>query len=84
MNMEILLAVLGVLSVWGVAVFSFWRWGPGRARRSLLCPVKQQRAAVVLEQKEGDFGCLRVTDALACSLFPDGPLNCGKECVARF
>ena len=84
MNIPVLLAVVGVLSVWGVVSLSILRWGPGRAKRSLLCPARQRRAQVVVEQREGDFGCLCATDAVACSLFPSGPLNCNKECVSRF
>ena len=84
MNMPVLLAVLGVGSVWGVVALSIWHWGPGQAKRSVFCPARQRRAQVVVEQGEGDFGCLRATDAVACSLFPSGPLNCNKDCVLRF
>ena len=81
MNVQILLAVLGVLIVWGVVSLGIRRWGPGRAKRSVLCPVRKLRADVIVEQREGDFGCLRVTDAVACSLFPNGRLDCVKECL---
>ena len=83
MNLAMLWAVLGVLSAWGIVLFSIWRWGPGRAKHSVLCPEKQLRAKLVVEQREGDFGSLRANDVAACSLFPEGPLNCNKECLAR-
>lgn len=78
------LAVVAVLSAWAVLAYTIRRWGPGRARRSVRCPTKNKRARLVVEQQEGDFGRLRVTDVTACSLFPDSPFNCDKECLARF
>lgn len=75
---------VGVLAAWTVLGLTIRRWGPGRAQRSVHCPTKHMRARVLAEQREGDFGSLRVTDIHACSLFPNAPLTCGKECLARF
>jgi hypothetical protein len=36
-----------------------------------------------VEQREGDFGSLRVTDVLACSLLANKPVDCDKECLVR-
>jgi len=83
MNAELLPALLGVLSVWGIVSFSIWRMGPGRIRRTVQCPEKQIRARVLIEQREGDFGRLRAADALACSLATGTPLACGKECLTH-
>ena len=77
------LAVVAVLTAWAVLFLTIRRWGPGRAKRWVRCPTKRVQAKVVVEQREGDFGSLRVTDVAACSLFPDAPLTCGKECLAR-
>lgn len=78
-----LVQVIGVLGAWTVLGLAIRRWGPGCAKRSVKCPVKHTRAKVVVEQKEGDFGSLRVADVTACSLLPDAPLTCDKECMAH-
>lgn len=77
-------AVAAVLSAWAVVGFAIRRWGPGRARRSVRCPTTSLRARVVVDQGEGDFGSLRVSDVVSCSLLPDGPLTCGKKCLSQF
>ena len=81
MKIETLITMLAALCAWILVAFAIRRWGPGLVKRSTHCPVSGQRARVVAAQQEGDFGCLRVADAVACSLFPGGPLNCKKECL---
>lgn len=78
------LAILAVASAWGVFGYTLRRWGPGRARRSVRCPEKNQRARLRVEQREGDFGSLRVVDVETCSLLPEGPVTCDKECLKQF
>lgn len=79
-----IVAVLGVASAWTVFAFTLRRWGPGRAKRSVRCPVKNVRAKLHVVQEESDFGRLRMADVTACSLYPHEPLACSKECLARF
>lgn len=79
-----LVAIATVVCVWAVAVLTIRRWGPGRARRSVRCPEKNRRARLEVEQREGEFGRLRVADVTACSLLPAARVDCGKECLARF
>jgi hypothetical protein len=83
MDVTTVLAILGVLAAWGVLFWTIYRWGPGRRRRRVVCPEKGVRATVEVEQKEGDFGRLRAVDAVACSLVPDEPLTCDKECLRQ-
>lgn len=83
MDVTMLLAIVGVLSAWGVVLVAIRRWGPGRAKRWVRCPRRGKRARVSVEQVEGDFGSLRVMDILACSMFADRPLGCDKECLRR-
>jgi len=78
------LAMAAVAGAWGVFAYTVRRWGPGRRRRSVRCPEKKRRARLVVEQREGDFGSLRVVDVDACSLLPEGPVTCGKECLEKF
>ena len=83
MDSAMAIAVVAVLTGWAVVCLAIRRWGPGRAKRRVRCPTKRVRAKVVVEQREGDFGSLRATDVLTCSLFPAAPLTCGKECLNR-
>lgn len=79
-----LLAILAVAAAWSVFAYTVWRWGPGRRRRSVRCPEKNKRARLVVEQRESGFGTLQVTDVTACSLLPDGPVTCDKQCLRKF
>lgn len=76
--------VITVVTAWVVVALTINRWGPGHARRWVRCPERRLRAKVGIEQAEGDFGRLRVIDVATCSLLPDAPLTCGKECLRQF
>ena len=73
-----------VVAAWTALGVTIRRWGPGRRFRSVRCPNKKVRARVEVEQREGDFGSLRVADIHRCSLIPNAPGDCGKECLGRF
>jgi hypothetical protein len=79
----IALEIVGVLAAWTVVAYAIWRWGPGVRGRSVRCPEKKVRVTVMADQREAEFGCLRVADITACSLLPDAPVTCGKECILR-
>jgi len=83
MDITMILAVVAVLSAWGVTALALRRWGPGRARRRTRCPRAGKQAKVMVEQQEADFASLVVTDVVSCSLFPNAPLTCEKECFRR-
>ena len=83
MDVTTVLAILAVLTAWGVLFWTICRWGPGRGRRRVVCPEKGVRATVEVEQAEGDFGRLRAVDAMTCSLFPGAPLTCDKSCLRQ-
>jgi len=83
MDIAIVLEVIAVLSAWAVLGYTIWRWGPGYRSRRVRCPERRVRAKVGVEQREGDFGRLRVTDVTSCSLLPDEPLNCDKGCLRQ-
>ena len=84
MDTMIAFELAGVLAAWGVAAYSIWRWGPGLRKRSVRCPSKKVRATVLADQREPEFGCLRVVDVETCSLIPSQVLSCGKGCLAKF
>lgn len=75
-------ALLTVVVVWAVAVYTIRRWGPGLRRRSVRCPEKGVRARVRVRESEAGFGELAATDVTACSLV-EGPVTCDKGCLAR-
>jgi hypothetical protein len=83
MDYKIMLGIFVVLGIWTVAGYAIWKWGPGLRNRSLRCPEKSVRATVLAEQREADFGCLRVVDVKGCTLFPNAPLSCAKPCIAK-
>lgn len=83
MDIAIVVAFAAGLVGWSATVLAIRRWGPGRVRRKVDCPLKRVAAKVLVDQREADFGSLRAADVLDCSLFADAHLTCGKECLAR-
>ena len=83
MNSIIALEICGVVVCWAVLAYAIWRWGPGLRRRSVRCPEKRVGAKLLAEQREAEFGCLKVVEVKECSLFGDAPVACGKGCLAR-
>ena len=55
-------AVVAVLVCWAIAGYSIWKWGPGLRKRFVRCPEKKLRATVLADQRELEFGSLRVVD----------------------
>ena len=83
MNSIIALEIPGVLVCWAVLAHVIWKWGPGLRRRSVRCPEKRAAAKVLADQREGEFGCLRMVDVKKCSLLGEGPVSCSKGCIIR-
>ena len=83
MDSIIALEVATVFSAWAVAGFTIWKWGPGLRKRSVKCPDTKRIARVLADQREAEFGCLRVVDVRTCSLIPSQVLSCGKDCIAK-
>ena len=83
MNSIIALEIAGVIAAWTVAGFTIWKWGPGLRKRFVTCPNTKRTARVLADQREAEFGCLRVVDVRTCSLIPSQVLSCGKDCIAK-
>lgn len=83
MDPIVLLEILAVLAAWALVFFGIRRWGPGRSRHWVRCPEHKKRARVLVDYKEGDFGSVRATDVKACSLLPEQPPTCDKECLTK-
>jgi len=73
-------AVVGVLACWTVTAYAIWKWGPGLRKRFVRCPERKVRATVLADQREAEFGSLRVVDVKACSLLTPAQMNCSKQC----
>jgi len=73
-------AVIGVFVCWAGTTYAIWKWGPGLRKRYVRCPEKRLRATVVADQREAEFGSLRVVDVKACSLVTSAQLTCSKQC----
>ena len=82
MTTDLVLAILGAILVVAAGLYAIYRWGPGRAARVVHCPEKKVAAQVVLERQEGSFGALLEPDITACSLLPEGRVDCEKKCLA--
>ena len=83
MNGIIALEISGVIICWAVLAHAIWKWGPGLRRRSVRCPEKRDRALVLADQREAEFGCLQMVDVKECSLLKNRPVTCSKGCLAR-
>jgi len=73
-------ALVGVAVCWVVAGYAIWKWGPGLRKRSVKCPESRRRATVLADQREAEFGSLRVVDVKECSLLTPTQMNCSKQC----
>ncbi len=83
MDTIILLEIAGVLASWAVVGYAIWKWGPGIRKRSVPCPNLKVQADVVADQRESEFGCLRIVDIRDCLLIPSAVVTCKKDCLAH-
>ena len=77
---KVAMASVGVC--WTIAGYSIWKWGPGLRKRFVRCPERKQRARVLADQREAEFGSLRVVDINQCSLLTTLQPECSKQCRA--
>ena len=80
MTVFIKVALVGVAVSWTIASYAIWKWGPGLRKRSVRCPERKARASVLADQREAEFGSLRVVDVKECSLLTPAQMNCSKQC----
>jgi hypothetical protein len=80
MTILIKAALLGVVVCWTVAGLAIWKWGPGLRKRRVRCPERKVRATVLADQREAEFGSLRVVDVKECSLLTPAHPDCAKQC----
>ena len=83
MNTLIAMEACGVLLCWAVLARAIWKWGPGLRSRSVRCPERRVSARILADQREPEFGSLRVMDVKGCSLLGKAPLACDKGCLVK-
>jgi len=83
MNGIMAIEIFGVVICWLLLAHAIWKWGPGLRQRSVRCPEKRVGAKVLADQREAEFGCLRVADVKECSLLGNALPTCSKGCMAR-
>ena len=83
MTTLIAIETCGVLLSWAVLAWAIWKWGPGLRWRSVRCPERRAGARVLADQREAEFGSLRVAEVRVCSLVGNTPRACSQGCLAR-
>jgi len=83
MNTLMAIEICGVLLSWAILARAIWKWGPGLRWRSVRCPERRTAARVLAEQREAEFGCLRVAEVSICSLLGNPPHACSKGCLVE-
>ncbi len=81
MSLSLLLAVGIVLMSFAIAGYAIWQWGPGLRERSVMCPMLRRSAKVLVDQREAEFGNLKMADIRQCSLLHGPEVTCSKECL---
>ena len=76
-------AIVSVIVCWAIASYAIWKCGPGLRKHGVLCPEKKLRATILADQREAEFGSLKVVDVATCSLESGSVLNCSKRCMAQ-
>jgi hypothetical protein len=79
---DLLVAIVVAAAVVGGGLYTIHRWGPRREARAVRCPEKKTEAQIVVERREGSFAALMPPDVAACSLLPEGKVDCEKKCLA--
>lgn len=81
MTVDLVVAIIVAAAVVAAGLFAIHRWGPGRYRNWVRCPEKKVDAQILIERQEGSFGALTPPDVAACSLLPEGKVDCDKKCL---
>ena len=81
MSASLICCIGSVLMAFGIAGYAIWQWGPGLRNHSLICPIRKRPARILADQRESEFGNLRVLDVKHCSLLNGAEVSCGKDCL---
>ena len=76
-----LIAVVGVLAAWILFFTLVRRWPRKGLTRALVCPSQNTLARVGFTREEVKWGTFVITGISSCSLFPNGQIDCGKQCL---
>lgn len=81
MDIDLLAAIVIAVIVVVAGLLAIHHWGPGRYREWVRCPERKVEAQILVERREGSFATLTPPDIVACSLLPEGKVDCGKKCL---
>jgi hypothetical protein len=81
MTIDLLAAIVLAVAVVAAGLLAIHHWGPGRFRQWVRCPESKVEAQILLERQEGSFAALTPPDIVACSLLPEGKVDCDKKCL---
>jgi hypothetical protein len=81
MSLTLICGLGAVLIAFAIVGYEIWQWGPGLRNHSVICPIRKRTARVLAEQRESEFGNLRVLDVEHCSLLNGAEVSCGKDCI---
>ena len=81
MTIDLLAAIVLAVAVVAAGLLAIHHWGPGRSREWVRCPESKVEAQILVERQEGSFAALTTPDVVACSLLPEGQVDCGKKCL---
>ncbi len=81
MVLTLSVVVACVLVAW-LGFFYFVRHWPLRVvQHGVFCPVQRTHARISLVHSQVSFGSYMPIDIQSCSLFPQGPVTCDKQCM---
>jgi hypothetical protein len=78
---DLFVALVVAVAVIAAGLYAIHRSGPRREPRAVRCPEKKTEAHIVVERREGSFAALMPEDVAACSLLPEGKVDCEKKCL---
>ncbi len=81
MAVALFVLLAGILIVWLAFFLFFQRWPVKVAEHSVFCPVQGKPAKIRFVHSQVSFGSYMPVDVSSCSLFPEGPVSCEKQCM---
>ncbi len=70
-----------ILAVWLVFFYFLKRWPLKVVEHNVFCPVQKKPARISLMHSQVSIGSYMPSDISSCSLFPQGPVSCGRQCL---
>ncbi|HYK91617.1 MAG TPA: hypothetical protein VE398_22815 [Acidobacteriota bacterium] len=82
MALTIFIVLAGVIVAWLFFFLFSQRWPLKVAEHTVFCPVQSKPAKIRLLHSQVSFGSYMPVDVSSCSLFPQGPVSCDRQCMS--